>query len=161
MQIREFRTGDEPFLFRVYYSAIHQIARRDYTEEQVDAWAPADLDPTHWAARIQGIKPFVVELGTEIVGYADVQDNGYIDHFYVSGAQPRKGVGRVLMKEIHAKAARLRLQELFSNVSRTAQPFFAHYGFVVAEQRMPVVRGVQMSNALMRKKLQDVWCAKE
>ena len=159
VQVREFRTGDEPFLFRVYYSAIHQIARQDYTETQLNAWAPADLDPALWAEKVQGIKPFFVELGTEIVGYADVQDNAYIDHFFVSGAHARQGVGGVLMKEIHAKAARLQLRELFADVSRTAQPFFARHGFVVAEQRLPLIRGVQLSNALMRKILQNGWRA--
>jgi mRNA-degrading endonuclease RelE of RelBE toxin-antitoxin system len=32
---------------------------------------------------------FVAELNGELVGYADVQGNGYIDHFFVSGKRPQ------------------------------------------------------------------------
>ena len=48
MNIRRFINGDETALFRVFFSAVHDTASRDYTPEQVDAWAPADIDPDLW-----------------------------------------------------------------------------------------------------------------
>lgn len=39
---------------------------------------------------------------------------------------------------------------LSSDVSLTAQPFFARFGFEIVEQRCPVIRGVAIPNALMR-----------
>jgi putative acetyltransferase len=152
MRIRRFHRGEEPALFEVFYSAIHIIARADYSEDQVNAWAPADLDPSLWANRIRGINPYVAEEMGKIVGYADVQANGYIDHFFVSGHHPRMGIGRALMKVIEMEAGRLRLPELTSDVSLTAQPFFARFGFAVLEQRQPTIRGVMIPNALMRKR---------
>lgn len=153
MLIREFRFGDEPALHAVYHSAIHQIAIRDYTAEQVNAWAPDTLDLEVWKKRMRGIKPFVAVADGEIVGYGDVQTNGYIDHFFVSGTCPRQGVGRLLMEKIHETANQIGLSELRSDVSRTAQPFFEHFGFQVVEQRSPVIRGVIVPNASMRKVL--------
>lgn len=79
MKIRWFRPGDEAALFKVHLTAIHADASRDYSPEQINAWAPADLDANLWANRIQRIQPFVAELGGEIVGYADVQTDGYVD----------------------------------------------------------------------------------
>lgn len=151
MQIRRFRMGDEPALFGVFFSAIHEIASRDYTQEQINAWAPADLDGALWDQHMRDLNPFVVQLHDEIVGYADVQPNGYIDHFFVSGFHPRQGIGRLLMERIHQEAASLGLRELTSNVSRTAQPFFAHHGFEVVAQQTPIRRGVAIPNASMRK----------
>lgn len=55
------------------------------------------------------------------------------------------GIGRALMQEIHAKAARLKLRELSADVSRTAQPFFGRFGFAIVEQRWPVVRGAELA----------------
>jgi len=153
MHIRRFRPGEEATLFEVYRSAIHLIASKDYTEAQVQAWAPANLDPDQWTQRIRSIQPFVAQEGERIVGYADVQANGYIDHFFVSGHHPRRGIGSALMATIENEAARLRLTELTSNVSLTAQPFFARFGFAVVERRAPVVRGVAVPNALMRRLL--------
>lgn len=40
MEIRRFRLGDEAALFRVYFTAIHEVASRNYSPEQVEAWAP-------------------------------------------------------------------------------------------------------------------------
>lgn len=154
MEIRRFRLGDEAALFRVYFTAIHEVASRNYSPEQVEAWAPADLDMDLWANKVQEIRPFVVELGGEIVGYADVQPDGYVDHFFVSGAHPRQGIGTLLMARIHEEAKLLGLNELTSDVSKTAEPFFALHGFKVVERRLPVLRGVTVQNSLMRKELQ-------
>jgi putative acetyltransferase len=132
---------------------VHVTAARDYTPEQLAAWAPAEADLAAWAQRMWDIDPFVVEIGGVIAGYADVQATGDIDHFFVSADFPRRGVGRCLMDRIHEEAARLALPVLTSHVSRTAQPFFAHFGFEVIEQRQPVRHGVTIPNALMRKTL--------
>lgn len=153
MIIRLFSLGDEPALFRVYYSAIHEIAKRDYTQEQINAWAPADLDPKLWHKKMREIQPFVAEIDNEIVGYADVQSTGYIDHFFVSGSTPRQGIGSALMHRIHERSASLGLKELTSDVSRTAQQFFLRNGFEIVEQRQPARHGVIIPNALMRKRL--------
>jgi putative acetyltransferase len=153
MHVRKFRVGDEAALFRVYYSAIHQVASRDYSPVQIEAWAPADLDGRIWEGRIRGINPFVIEADGLLIAYADLQESGYIDHFFVSGDHPRQGAGRLLMETIHENAKRQSLEMLTSDVSRTAQPFFEHFGFEVLEQRSPTIRGVVVPNALMRKTL--------
>lgn len=153
MKIRRFAYGDEAALFQVYFSAIHETASRDYTQEQIDAWAPVNMDQRRWAKRMQGINPFVVESHGEIVGYADIQADGYIDHFFVSGFHPRRGIGALLMGRIHQEAQALGLKEMTSNVSLTAQPFFEHYGFHVVERRNAVIAGVTLPNALLWKAL--------
>lgn len=142
-------------LFDVHYSAIHLIASRDYSPEQLGAWAPRDIDPELWARRIRDINPFVVELDGRAVAYADLQPNGYIDHFFVSGAYPGRGIGTMLMTHILEEARRLGLTELTSNVSRTAQGFYERFGFRVVEQRKPLRRGVEIPNALMRLELKQ------
>ena len=150
MHIREFQLGDEAGLYAVFLSAIRELASKDYTPEQIEAWAPASFDPEAWAKRMQGIRPFVVESHGKLVAYADVQPTGYIDHFFVSGPFARTGIGTVLMNRIHETALAQGISVLTSDVSRTAQPFFAQFGFVVIEQRAPVIRGVTVPNALMR-----------
>ncbi len=93
IEIRPYHPSDAPALWEVYYSAIRQTAAADYTPEQVAAWAPESFDEDLWADRLAGINPFVAEIANVIVGYADVQPNGYIDHFFVKGAFNRQGCG--------------------------------------------------------------------
>lgn len=151
--VRRFRMGEEQQLYRIFHSAIHLIAARDYTPEQINAWAPDRVDADLWAARIRGNNPFVADIADEPVGFADVQVDGYIDHFFVSGLHPRRGIGRALMNRIHEEGNAMRVSGLYADVSRTAQPFFTRSGFELVEQRAPVLRGVVIPNALMRKRL--------
>jgi putative acetyltransferase len=153
MLVRNFKIGDEPALHQVFLSAIHCIAINDYTLEQVEAWAPRNLDPVLWADRMRGIAPFVAELEGRPIGYADLQASGYIDHFFVSAPFARQKVGSQLMHRIHEEATIKGIRLLTSDVSRTAQPFFKHWGFEVIEERRPVRRGVIIPNALMKKEL--------
>ena len=151
--LREFRPGDEPALRAVFASAIHVTARRDYSQLQVDTWAPREFDASAWAFRVQEIQPFVALVDDIVVGYADVQPTGCIDHFYVAAGAGGQGVGGALMRRLFARAHELGLSELTSNVSITAQPFFAHFGFEVVEHRVFDMRGVEMRHASMRKVL--------
>ncbi len=149
--IRPFRSRDAAQLWDVFYAAVHQLACGDYSAEQLAAWAPAEHDPEQWARRMERIRPFVAERAGRIVGYADVQANGYIDHFFVAPAAARSGVGTALMRRIHERAAELGLTRLYSDVSITARPFFERFGFVVEAEQMVAVRGVTMKNFRMAK----------
>jgi putative acetyltransferase len=153
MLVRNFRIGDEAALHQVFLSAIHGVAINDYTLEQVAAWAPRNLDPVLWADRMRGIAPFVAEIDGKPIAYADVQASGYIDHFFVSAPFARQKVGSKLMRRIHEEATIKGIRVLTSDVSRTAQPFFKHWGFEAVEERRPVMRGVVIPNALMKKVL--------
>lgn len=149
--IREYRADDAPALRTVYFSAIHETAAKDYSPEQIAAWAPETFDESRWATRMAGISPFVAERDEHVVGYADVQPNGYIDHFFVAGHAGRQGVGHALMHRIHSYATSIRLTSLFSDVSITARPFFESWGFAVEEQQSLVVAGISLTNYRMRK----------
>jgi len=153
MLVRAFKDGDEPALQAVFYSAVHVIAAKDYALEQVDAWAPHRPDWDAWTARMRALQPFVAEADGRVVGYADLQTSGYIDHFFVAGKYARRGVGRLLMERLHARAAELGLVRLFSDVSLTAEPFFEHFGFRVVERKHAVSGQVSLPNARMEKAL--------
>ena len=151
--LRAFVPEDAPALRGVFMSAIHEVAVRDYTPAQVEAWAPGTYDATAWAARMAALEPVVAELDGVVAGYADLQGSGHVDHFFVGSAAGGRGVGGALMRHLLARAQALSLAELTSDVSLTAQPFFAHFGFEIVEHRIVVVRGVALRNAAMRLRL--------
>jgi putative acetyltransferase len=88
-----------------------------------------------------------------MAGYADLQESGYIDHFFVAGPFASRGVGTALMEHLHLVAQKRHILELSSDVSLTAEPFFAKYGFVVEARNSIVVRGVTMFNTRVCKQL--------
>lgn len=151
--IRAFTERDSPGLWTVYYAAVHQTASADYTAEQIDAWAPADFDQAKWHQRLRDLAPFVAERDGVLVGYADVQTTGYIDHFFVSPAVARQGVGTLLMDAIHRSADSKHVDRLFADVSLTARPFFEKFGFAVDRATVLSVRGFDLDNFRMSKTL--------
>ncbi len=152
MQIRPYQAGDAPALFEIFQTAIHQTAAADYTAEQRLAWAPPDRDPQAWAARMDAIMPWVlINCSQQPLAYASLNDSGYIDHFFVHGQHARQGLGALLMQYLLAQAQAKSLLQLSADVSRTAQPFFAHYGFTVVQERFPVRDGIVIPNTLMHK----------
>lgn len=153
MLIRDFIPGEETDLRRVFMSSVHELARGFYTPEQLDAWAPAVHDKQGWANRIAALRPFVAIIEDRVAGYADLQDDGYIDHFFVSGDFPARGVGSALMQHVHGVALERGLRKLSAQVSLSAEGFFARHGFLVDERQTVVVAGVPMENSRMSKGL--------
>ena len=153
MKIRKFRPGEELLLKQLFFHTIRTINRRDYSEAQVRAWAPDEIEDSRWLRHVEATKPWVCELDGRIAGYTDLQDDGYIDHFYVHHECQGQGVGKALFAHIEAEALRRGLGELYSHVSLTARPFFESRGFRV-EKRQQVRMGEEaLTNFVMRKRL--------
>ncbi|MDX5408010.1 MAG: GNAT family N-acetyltransferase [Chromatiaceae bacterium] len=150
--IRPYQFGEEPLLRELFYSTVHNVNQRDYDEAQRNAWAPAQYDENAWAMRILQSEPFVALHNDTIVGFADVQPDGYIDFFFCHHAYQGKGVGKALMQHLLKAGKRYGIKRFYADVSLTAKPFFQLYGFVVVKQQQKEVRGVVLTNFLMEKK---------
>ncbi len=147
MLIRNFRDGDEESLWRVFYSAIHVTASADYSAEQIEVWATSvNPDMAKWTIRMREMQPFVAENEGAIVGYADVQTSGYIDHFFVSPTMARQGVGSALIKRIHDEAENRKITILSAIVSITAKPFFESWKFEVQKSQTSFFGGIYFNN---------------
>jgi len=152
-RIRRFQAGDETMLRTLFFDTIRNVNRRDYTEEQVRAWAPDDYDAERWATRMRKLDPFVCEIDGDIAGYADLQPSGYVDHFYVSKNFQRQGVGTALFGHIEKEAGARQLKELSADVSITARPFFEHMGFRAIRRQQVRINGVALDNFRMTRRL--------
>ena len=148
--IRQYTPDDAQYLANIYYHTIHTINSRDYSEEQVNAWAPSSsLELTGWMKKWETMIPLVAIKDNKIVGFAEFESNGHIDCFYVHHEDQGCGVGSSLMKEIFNKANALKLKRVFAEVSITAKPFFESKGFKVVKQQNVTIRGIELTNFIM------------
>lgn len=153
MRIRKYQPSDAPELRRLFFDTVHQINIRDYSPEQVAAWAPENYDIAAWQNRLKANDPWVCESDGIVVGFADLQSTGYIDQFYVHHLWQGRGVGRQLMTTLLAAAKQQQIAQLWSNVSITAKPFFTHFGFVIAAQQQVAISGISFTNFRMTKQV--------
>lgn len=153
LHIREFREEDSGALGELFFRTIHTVNLGDYTQAQVDAWAPADRDMAAWSKRFEGRHTFVAEVGGQIAGFAELDPSGHIDRFYVGADFVGRGVGRELFSEVERKALCLNIRRLHLEGSITARPFFERCGFRVVKEQTVKPRGVAMKNFVMEKEL--------
>jgi GNAT superfamily N-acetyltransferase len=149
--IRPYHPPDTEAIAELYYQTIHRINSRDYSPEQINAWAPFPQDLDRWRERLSQKMTFVANYRGEIVGFAEFEANGHIDCFYCRHDFQGKGAGSKLLQTIEQKATELGVERIFAEVSITAKPFFRHKGFQVDRQQEVECRGVTLTNFVMSK----------
>nr|WP_282449734.1 GNAT family N-acetyltransferase [Vibrio sp. 1CM2L] len=142
-------------MWEIFFHTVRNVNVRDYSQQQVEAWAPSSFDFALWQKRMNGLQPFVAELDGCVVGYTDLQPNGLIDHFFCHHEYQGKGVGRALMEHVFTVGRVRGVSRYFSEVSITARPFYEHLGFKVVNEQEVEMRGVKLTNYVMEKVVED------
>lgn len=104
-----------------------------------------------WQQKMNSTCPFVAQIGGNIVGYADLQENGLIDHFFCHHQYQGKGVGKCLMSHILRVGKLQGITRFYSEVSITAHPLYERFGFKVVQEQIIEVRGKKLRNFFMEK----------
>ncbi|WP_064603703.1 GNAT family N-acetyltransferase [Photobacterium sp. J15] len=151
IKIRNYERKDAHVTWDLKFQTIRNINIRDYSSEQVAAWAPANFDMDVWLKRVDDIKPFIAEINGQVVGFADLQQDGYIDHFFCHADYQGIGVGRALMEYIFSTGRSNGVSRYYSVVSLTARPFYERYGFRVVKEQQMEVNGLLLTNFVMEK----------
>jgi len=107
MKVRKFLKGDEQDLWELFYNTVHTINSHDYNQAQIDSWAPSDFDINIAIEKFRELNPFVVTKNGKIVGYADIQSDGYIDHFVVIMNFKGRGLGNYYLEYLKKKPKRM------------------------------------------------------
>lgn len=153
MILRAYDESDAEATLRVFLRAVRVTASKDYSPEQIAAWGSDDISLDVWAVKRLQTDTVVAVEGDEVLGFSDVDDRGYVDMMFVDPAVTRRGVASALLDHVTRMAREHGAVELTTYASLTARPFFEKHGFVVVEERHPVLRGVSLTNFSMRKPL--------
>lgn len=145
VSIRRFKPTDVHQIAQLFHDTIRQINIKDYTDDQVKAWAPDDLYFRDWETKCSGMYTYIAEDKIVIAGFAELASNGYIDCFYCHKDYQGQGVGTLLFRTLQQKASDLNLDKLFADVSITAKPFFEKIGFMVQDKQTEQVRGAYLT----------------
>jgi GNAT superfamily N-acetyltransferase len=151
--IRNYEQRDAPAIVRLFYDTIRSVNLKDYSEEQVRAWAPEVPDAEIWHSRMINRCTLLAEQDGEVVAFAELEFTGHLDMFYCRKDAVGRGVGLRLYRGVEAKDLQLGLQRIFAEVSITARHFFERCGFVIRQEQIVARRGVEMTNFEMYKDL--------
>lgn len=148
MILRKYAKTDCAELAGLFYDTVHMVNAKDYTREQLDAWATGEVNLEAWNESFQEHHTVVAEMDGKIVGFGDMDETGYLDRLYVHKDYQRRGVATAICDalEQNTKAA-----EFTAHASITARPFFEKRGYAVVREQQVERRGELLTNFVMRK----------
>ena len=151
--LRPYRSDDLGAVVQLFHDTVHQVNRRDYTQAQVDAWAPDEANLERWQRKLAVEQVVVAEQADAIVGFCSWDDTGYLDFLYVHHAHQRKGIASMLYAAAESALRANALPRVYAQASLTAEPFFIRQGFHLVRHQFVDVRGVSVPNRVMEKSL--------
>lgn len=81
-----------------------------------------------------------------IVGFGDMDSDGYLDRLYVHKDYQRRGIGTAICDALENQSS----AKMFStHASITAKPFFEKRGYAAVKKQQVERRGVRMTNYVM------------
>lgn len=149
MFIREYKPDDCPLLAQLFYDTVHTVNTKDYTQEQLCAWAAGNVDLDEWNRSFLEHTTLVVVRNGVIAGFSDMDVNGYLDRLYVH--KDYQGIGTALVKEFERRAVGANVVCFETSASITARPFFEKLGYTVQAENIAVRGGVPLTNFAMTK----------
>jgi putative acetyltransferase len=153
MLIRRYVPADLDAMIDLFRESVRRIAIRDYTADQVRAWAPDVMDRESWVARRGSHPTWVAEIDGRIAGFTDLEADGHVDMMFVHPDHQGRGVAKALLRQVEEAAAAQGLGRLYTEASITAKPFFEKHGFRVIAPQTVSVRGQDFINYRMEKPL--------
>lgn len=147
--LRRYRLGDAFALADIFEAAVRGTACRDYTPDQIDAWAASAASMYDWHKWFSRLYTVVAEQDGRPVGYGNIDDTGYLDHLFVHPEAGGQGIASAICARLEGWAAGRGIKRLTVHASRTAKPFFEARGWrVTAAQQVPL-RGQVLENFAM------------
>ena len=172
MNVRKYRSSDCPEMARLFYDTIHSVNRKDYTEEQLNAWADGKVDMEAWDRSFMEHETVVAVDGEKIIGFGDMDENGYLDRLYVHRDYQGQGVATGICDCLEQWMQNQWMQDQgkqnqepmtgadtppsgacrFSvHASITARPFFEARGYRAVKEQRVKRKGQELVNYVMIK----------
>lgn len=103
MILRRYQSADCESLAKLFYETVHQVNKRDYTEEQLSAWATGRVDLSAWDRSLSSHRSLIAIEGDHIVGFGDMDKTGYLDRLYVHKDHQGKGIASAICDALEKK----------------------------------------------------------
>lgn len=121
---------------------------KDYTEQQVNAWATGVADLEKWNRSFQEHFTYVAVENNLVIGFGDMDETGCLDRLFVHKDYQGQGVATVLCGQLESMAG---IECITVYASVTAKPFFEKRGYKVIRKQEVERRGVFLYTYFMQK----------
>lgn len=159
MIIRKYRPEDCRTLAQLFYRTVHKVNARDYTQAQLEAWAPGTVDLEGWNRSFLAHYSVVAAAEETIVGFGDISPAGYLDRLYVHADHQGEGIASAICDALERAVP----GTIITHASITARSFFEKRGYRVVREQQVERQGIFLTNFVMQKEreIDAVWREKD
>lgn len=148
MIIRKYLPSDCRYLAELFYQTVHTINAKDYTEEQLNAWATGNVDIKQWNQSLSEHFSLVAMKDGIIAGFGDIDRTGYLDRLYVHKNYQNQGIATAICDKLeHA----FQVSKITTHASITAKPFFLNRGYKIIKEQQVIRSNISLTNYIMEK----------
>lgn len=148
MEIRRYKSEDLEQIAKLFYDTVHTVNAKDYTVEQLNAWATGVVDKTEWNRLFIEHLTYVAVEGSQIIGFGDIDSSGYLDKLYVHKNYQGIGVATAICDKLETE---IKVSEITVHASITAKPFFEKRGYKVIKEQEVERHNILLKNYVMKK----------
>lgn len=148
MFLRRYDPSDIKEMINLFRGTVHAVNAADYTREQLEAWAPRDIDARAWQDSFSGRYAVVAVENGAVIGFGDIDETGYLDRLYVHKDYQKKGSATAICDDLESAVCGKRITV---HASVTAKPFFEKRGYRTLKKQTVNRRGVLLTNFVMEK----------
>jgi putative acetyltransferase len=151
MILRKYKPSDCAITVRLFYDTVHTVNAKHYTNEQLYVWATGNVDLEAWDHSFLAHNTLIAEIEGTIVGFANMDNTGYLDKLYIHKDFQHKGIAYALVNELERRARNTGISDFVTYASITAKPFFERQGYMVEKENEAVREGIILLNYQMIK----------
>jgi putative acetyltransferase len=132
--IRFYEPKDAALLGAVFFDAVRTVGLREYSQAQIEAWAPVMPDPARLEARAKDGRVILVAVNEvdEPIAYGDLELNG---HIYCRPEVIGAGLASALYNRLEQQARERGMTGLFVEASEAARRLFMRKKFAQVKRR--------------------------
>ncbi len=134
MILRAYTPDDCKTLAELFFNTVHTINAKDYSEEQLNAWATGHIDLEQWNRSFLSHYTVVAEIDGTVVGFGDIDNMGYLDRLFVHANFQNQGIATAICDKLKQAS---NAEKIVTHASITAKGFFEKRGYkVVTKQQV-------------------------
>lgn len=148
--IRKYESSDCEELSELFYNTVHNVNVKDYSKEQLDAWASGNVNLHEWNQSFHEHYTLVAVTDDVIVGFGDIDAAGYLDRLYVHKDYQNQGITTAICDALEQA---VNTDKVRTHASITAKPFFLQRDYKVIKEQQVIRNGIMLTNYVMEKRL--------
>jgi len=135
--IRRAAHADAQGIINSHIRSIREICSKDYSPQEIEAWAGRDFKVERWHATIDRDFVWVIDIGGKVSGFGHIalKDDGsaYLHGLYFSPEAKGLGFGKKLFEEMLKVVREKKISKIRLHSTITAKAFYKHLGFQESE----------------------------